>query len=110
MERHSDLLARLPLNPGVRARCIGEIANQRHFPPHLPQLVKREIRSDPTRPGAKTSRRIKPRMRSMHFPERFHRQILRYPAVANDAHDPAEDLALKLAEQRLECVFIAVCE
>src|SRR5919197_5838382 len=75
----------------IRLRnLIGEFTLQ----PLVFQVVQGDVGSDPPRPGHGTSSWVKSRVRAIHSPECFHRQVLRCGGVSDDANDPAIDLGL----------------
>src|SRR6266849_6279963 len=100
----------LSLHSGVRLRSRREIIWQRNFAPGCLQMIERCIRRDPPSPGTEVPLRIKPCVSPIDSPKCFHRQVFRYPSVANNTHNPAANLALELPEQSLESFEVALRE
>src|SRR6266852_5285170 len=100
----------LSVHSGVRLCSRREIIWQRNFAPGSLQMVERCIRCDPPGPGTEVPLRIEPCVSPIDSPKCFHRQILRYPSVANNTHNPAVNLALELPEQSLESFEVALRE
>src|SRR5262245_18185656 len=54
--------------------------------------------------------RIEPRLGAADAPERLDPEVLGHAAIADDAHDPGENEALELPEERLEGLEVTSCE
>src|SRR6266568_264182 len=100
----------LPVHSGVRLRCRREIIWQRNFAPGCLQMVERCICCDPPGPGTEVPLRMEACVSPIDAPKCFHRQVFRYPSVANNTHNPAVRLALELPEQSLESFEVALRE
>ena len=66
------------------------------------QIVHGQIRCDSPSPGSEFAIRVIASMGPVDLPEGFDRQVFRRRRIANDPHDPTENLSLKLAEQHFE--------
>src|SRR5215471_9838228 len=73
-------------------------------------MVDRQVGSDPACPGSEVAIRAKPVPRAVDTPKSLHGQILRSARVAHDADDPGIDIALKLLDQGLERIDLAMRE
>jgi hypothetical protein len=69
-------------------------------------MIERQVGRNPVGPCAKVSVRPEPGSRPEDPPEGLYGQILGHASVANDADNPGEDPALKLAKQIFEGVWI----
>jgi hypothetical protein len=80
------------------------------LPPVPPQMVDRQVGSDPPCPGTEVAIGAKLVPRALDARKGLHGQIFRSARVAHDAHDPGVDIALKLTYQRLERIDLAMRE
>src|SRR6266849_55415 len=100
----------LSVHSGVRLRSRREIFWQRNFAPGCLQMVERCIRRNPPGPGTEVPLRMEACVSPIDSPKCFHRQVFRYPSVADNTHNPAVNLALELPEQSLESFEVALRE
>src|SRR5262249_27670790 len=72
------------------------------------QVRQGEIDGDPVRPCSKISLHVELPAGTVDAPEGFEGKVLSSCGIANDAYNPAVDLALKLPEQFFEGIEIAL--
>ena len=65
---------------------------------------------DAPRPRLESARRLKARMSAMDAPEGLDREVFSGSRIADDAQNPAVDRTLMLAEEKFECIEIALLE
>src|SRR5215831_14467822 len=73
-------------------------------------MVDRQVGSDPACPSSEVAIRAKPMPRAVDAPKSLHRQILCDAWVTHNAHGPGVDVTLKLPDQRLERIDLAMRE
>jgi hypothetical protein len=73
-------------------------------------MVDRQVGSDSPCPGTEVAIRAKLLPGAVNAPKSFHREILRNAWVAHNANGPGVDIALKLTNQRLERIDLAMRE
>src|SRR5215469_8411956 len=73
-------------------------------------MVDRQVGSDSPCPSAEVAIRAKPVSSAVNAPKSLHGQILGNTWVTHNAHDPGVDITLKLPNQRLERIDLAMRE
>ena len=74
------------------------------------QVIERSVSGDAPRPRSEAARGIEARVGAMDTPEGFHREVFGSGWIADNVNNPAVNLTLMRAEQRLESVEVAMTE
>jgi len=93
-------------NAGVRQRRRGQIFREVRFRPQGPQVIERGVGGDAPRPRLESSRRIEAGVAAIDAPEGFDGEVFGSGGIADDADNPAIDVALMPAKQGLEGVKV----
>ena len=73
-------------------------------------MIERSVDGDAPRPRPESAFRVEPGARAIDASEGFDSEIFGRSWIADDVNNPIVDLALMLAEQRLEGIEVAVTE